>query len=49
MNPAEQESQKTTHVGIGGANSKGSRAKCRKFHDQRSFGRSDSLPTYSMG
>jgi hypothetical protein len=52
MNPVEQEPQKTAHVGIDGANTKGSRANGRQFRDQRInvlFGRSDSLPTYSMG
>jgi len=37
MNLLEQEPQTIIHVGIGGANTKGSRAKCRKFRDQRSF------------
>jgi hypothetical protein len=37
MNPVEQEPQKTIHTGIGGANTKGSRAKCRWFLEQRSF------------
>jgi hypothetical protein len=37
MNPVEQELQKIIRVGIGGANTKGSRAKYRKFRDHRSF------------
>jgi hypothetical protein len=41
MNAVEQESQLIIQVGIGGADTKGSRAKCRKFRGQRSFGRSD--------
>jgi hypothetical protein len=49
MNPVEQEPQKTIHVGIGSANTKESRAKRRKFRDHGLFGRSGSLPTYSMG
>jgi hypothetical protein len=37
MNPVEQEPKKIIHVGIGDANTKGSRANYRKFRDQRSF------------
>jgi len=47
MNPVEQEPQKITHIEIGGAITKGSRANYLNFRINALSGQSDSLPTCS--